>query len=385
MKRACLSVLLPSLLGLTLASNASASALEWSEVVAQPQSVVELAITPAAPGVVMAAGDRLYRSLDGGTKWEVVQGLTGPITAVGVSPVAQQVVLCATANGVYHSSDGGHAWTGAAGLPPEPVLALEGAPDSASVAYAGLIQHGVWRSADAGATWQRAGKSPDLPVHAIQVDPAHPTRVLAATDRGLLSTADGGTTWTLLQVGISGTRVLSLSMDFVGNQGFAGTSAGLFRTQDGGSSWEAIGGPGAPSGPVTSAAMHTHSGSEVAAGGSQGVVTSVDGGNTWQPTPGWPASTDASALVYLYLLEPVVLGAPKAEPGIYRFGEPVSLGVGPQTFPSPTLTPGGGKAHVDRSTNPDDIDPVWYYLGGAAILIFAGGLGLYWWRRRFYL
>ncbi|MBX7104432.1 MAG: FG-GAP-like repeat-containing protein [Gemmataceae bacterium] len=130
---------------------------------------------------------------------------------------------------------------------------------------------GVWRTLDGGVTWQSL--TTNLPgltpfqstgyMGAVAIAPSDPNRIYIATGesdtqtagRGLMRSADGGTTWTLLQgpvfggVGVfDGTTSTQIIVDrnnadlvFATING--GPATGVWRTTDGGTTWTNITAP----------------------------------------------------------------------------------------------------------------------------------------------
>jgi photosystem II stability/assembly factor-like uncharacterized protein len=74
----------------------------------------------------------------------------------------------------------------------EPVLSLAVAPQDGSVIYAALPS-GTWKSTDAGVKWARMDQSP---ARLVAVNSAIPAHVVAITEAGVLTSRDGGMTWT---------------------------------------------------------------------------------------------------------------------------------------------------------------------------------------------
>jgi photosystem II stability/assembly factor-like uncharacterized protein len=120
-------------------------------------------------------------------------------------------------------------------------------PENLEVVYAGTTE-GLYKTTDGGKGFQRL-TGPDVIVNDVYVDPRDSNRVLLATDRGgVLSSKDGGTTFTASNQGISGRKVEALLVDR-GDPArlYAGvvndkSYGGVFVSTNGGSAWAQIGG-----------------------------------------------------------------------------------------------------------------------------------------------
>lgn len=89
--------------------------------------------------------------------------------------------------GLVASDDGARTWY---------PLSLDGEADFHSLSAAGQTVYGwnartsrILRSDDGGATWQGGA---EVATSDLDADPQHPSRVLVATDRGLMESRDGG-------------------------------------------------------------------------------------------------------------------------------------------------------------------------------------------------
>ena len=114
------------------------------------------------------------------------------------SAVAQQneradTILATTQDGVVRSSDGGRKWTPVVGAPTLVVLTWAAQGQLYGVTPDGTVQ----RSEDGGATWGERGSVGGRP-EAITVDARgdKETLYVAATDRGIVASADQGRTFT---------------------------------------------------------------------------------------------------------------------------------------------------------------------------------------------
>lgn len=102
--------------------------------------------------------------------------------------LAQDNTLVAVGNGIYRSSDGGSTWQVVGGPPVlDPNSAQGWSPNSlvwaksgrlylavsAAEAQAPYLRHGqIWTSSDKGQTWTQLPAAPDLPINAVATGPS---------------------------------------------------------------------------------------------------------------------------------------------------------------------------------------------------------------------
>lgn len=185
-------------------------------------------------------GLHLFRSVDGGCRWRLVHSVRGAdgapsrtarITSLLVPPhpdarrqvhatlleLQAQQVSVTTAVRPLSSRDGGTTWqlgpvlaavAGDAKVEVDPPLRIVGAPSDPRRLYAVtnlvLTPAVLHRSDDGGRNWQPLGPpvlagDPELPplgVREVAVDPLDPNRLWVLRSGVLLTSADGGATWT---------------------------------------------------------------------------------------------------------------------------------------------------------------------------------------------
>lgn len=141
-----------------------------------------------------------------------LQDNMGRIDSYAWDPKAERLFAAVGNGGIWRSDDLAASWRSAEGNLPTTVtgavgwtrarggtlLALTGEPTFGSSAYTG---YGAYWSSDLGKHWRRAKGLPSGALgFAIEVDPARPRRVYAATQLGLFGSRDGGRTYRNLRL-----------------------------------------------------------------------------------------------------------------------------------------------------------------------------------------
>lgn len=94
----------------------------------------------------------LYRSVDGGVSWAVIED--GPIVRIAAGPDGADDLWALDAfRGLVSSTDGGRTWGDGVEVPGSPVNALEISPDGSALLLATGM--GAFLSADDGASWEQ--------------------------------------------------------------------------------------------------------------------------------------------------------------------------------------------------------------------------------------
>src|SRR5439155_5089111 len=153
-----------------------------------------------------------------GPSWTSIKAASGTgnyISAVAVANGASDVIWVGHNGGQIYKTTNGTAttptWTqmGAGTLPPRYVTRVRVDPSNVNTVYAtfgGFSTPNVWKTTNGGTTWTAAAGSgltglPSVPVRDIAVYPSQPNWLYAATEVGLFTSDDGGTTWTVPQEG----------------------------------------------------------------------------------------------------------------------------------------------------------------------------------------
>lgn len=166
--------------------------------------------------------------------------------------------LAAVAGGIWKTEDAGQSWRELTGdLPEMAFSALAQAPSQPEIIYAGtgegygnidaVTGQSLWRSSDSGESWAQIAATVDderfTYVTRMIVDPANSNR-LRATTRGVgrtrsyvMSTDDGGETWTQKLGTDSPIDMIAANPDRFDTQFATAQGDGVYRSFDGGASW----------------------------------------------------------------------------------------------------------------------------------------------------
>jgi photosystem II stability/assembly factor-like uncharacterized protein len=249
--------------------------------------IESLAVDPGNADTVYAGTWHLpWKTSDGGKTWRnIKQGLIvdSDVFSIIVDPEHSHTVYLSACSGIYKSENAGTLFRKIQGIPTEArrTRSLMQDPEKREVVYAGTTE-GLYKTVNAGKTFERMTDA-DVVVNAVYVDPGDSNRVLLATDRsGVLTSQDGGATFTPSNQGISERKVAAVLVDRDNPELlYAGVVndkkyGGVFRSSDGGAHWEQLG-TGLDGRDVFSLA-ETKDG-RVVAGTSHGIFVLDDGAN----------------------------------------------------------------------------------------------------------
>jgi photosystem II stability/assembly factor-like uncharacterized protein len=303
-----------------------------------------LAVAPSRPDTVYAGAlgsgpaVGLYRSPDGGGRWDLVALQGHAVSSIVIDPHHPDVVMAASAeSGVVRSSDGGKTWKSV--LPDDHVggvwLVLD--PDNPKNVYAGTrpIAAGgrggggggrgappvttpatdsqIYRSTDEGVTWKKTSPN-GLPggnfgTIALAVAPGTKgKRVYDYIAQGIYRSDDGGEHWTRSTDDprmIGGGQFHDIIVDPRDANILFATQTSLYRSTDAGKTWESY--TGAPSGADFNYVWIDPTNDKyMILAVDQGTIVSMDGGRSWttwfnQPTGQmYNVSTDHGFPFFMY-------------------------------------------------------------------------------------
>lgn len=242
-----------------------------------------LAIAVIAAGAIVVGGIALWRAVPvfGGGQTAAIQPIaileTPDVHALLIDPANPDRIFFGSHAGMLESIDGGYTWQAGA-LQNADAMSMAASPVDPTTLY--VAGHNVFLvSRDGARTWQPVEHDlPGADIHAFAQDPRDPRRLYAlVVGAGVLTSADGGTTWDLLPTqppGVAGHAALATN----GKVLYAATGAGLVSSSDGGTTWESR----SPADwTALSLAMTVDEENTLYAGTDSGVGRSVDGGLSW--------------------------------------------------------------------------------------------------------
>ena len=267
----------------------------WAHMAGTTNNVaISLEADPTTPGVVFmgALGGALRRTTDGGATWSVVFTGTSPIGSIQVDPTDGQRVYMATLAATWRSLDAGTTWSHMSGLTAPNVWGLGIDPTEPGVLYAATNAHGIWKSVDYGDSWTNV--SPALTAYNVAVDPTNSSYVYAATRNAVWMSTDAGSTWH--ESGLAGRGAFSINVE--AGVVYVGTASGAATSRDRGASWSdldpGLGGARAFGYAVT---LDPNTRNKVFVSALNGTVTiSQDGGGSWVPSHAGFLSKSARAV-----------------------------------------------------------------------------------------
>jgi photosystem II stability/assembly factor-like uncharacterized protein/tetratricopeptide (TPR) repeat protein len=233
----------------------------WEAVERTFETVESLTIDPTDPSVLYASiWDGILKSTDSGTTWGLIavgkDVLPESAHVLAVVPGNNQIIYAGTEGGVYRSSNGGQKWEARnKGMVDTPIYTLAIGSHDGELIYAAGKGAEIWRSIDGGRSpWEKL--SSDYfkeATYALALHPENSQWVYASTNEStvVLST-NGGRDWQIRNWGLEhqplSLQISSLAIDprdpriIYAGTGFRSNlnGHGVYKSTDGGLSWKSI-------------------------------------------------------------------------------------------------------------------------------------------------
>jgi photosystem II stability/assembly factor-like uncharacterized protein len=277
---------------------------KWDVVYSHFNYVSAIAVDPLNPnylygcGQAFSPGSTFHQSKDGGKTWHGTSPMPFDVhnDVIVLPDPTQRIVILASGSGINRSTDGAKTFTNVLGGQTGQKLACA-AQNPLVVWCVAKNTSGktrLWRSIDGAQSFAKV-TTPANDMHDVSAHPTDPARAwVVTTGSGVLYTLDGGQTW-FPAAGVSAmARLTSIVRSpvtsgtlFAGDQGGHG---GVWRSQDGGLNWAPSG-----NGLTASVPLLRLDGAGGAYGAGFGTPQRIDSvGGAWKSLEYGPGSTATS-------------------------------------------------------------------------------------------
>lgn len=187
-------------------------------------------------------GERLFRSMDKGETWTIINSEVAPVGMRAATSLENSIYLI-TARKIFRSDDNGTSWKGlsTAGMLPDSLsseyynYSLTVISAIGGTLYLGTSPAGAFRSFDKGETWERVEGLPEDQISCFAGDDGFIFTATVSTE-SLFRSADNGATWAVSIEGITDLIIDHLVAD--GNCIVAGAECGdVYISTDNGATW----------------------------------------------------------------------------------------------------------------------------------------------------
>lgn len=220
---------------LVLASRQPSEPVVWSRLGTQDvHSLVFVGDDPEH--LLFGHHGGIAETRDGGRTWAPL-----PVRddAMGMAAAGDGSIIIAGHEVFTASRDGGKTWAPIeANLPSLDIHGFARDPADPARMWAYVAAGGLWESTDFGARWTQVRA--DNVLFPVALRDGAATRLIALDANGLITSTDGGRTWSPLGPP-PGTPLTSLVATPDGRTVYLGSGDGLFRSDDGGRGWTATG------------------------------------------------------------------------------------------------------------------------------------------------
>lgn len=274
---------------------------KWDDVPALTFDIQSLIADPKVSSMLYASTfSDIIKSTDSGATWSLVKaGLSGSLVADPVTPATLYVF---GGRSVHKSTDGGDGWK-RIDLPIDLVAFIHTlvinpsrpdvlylgtqpptvVPNTADVEALELPRYVMFKSTDGGASWRPLESGlPFFRVSFLAIDPQMTSTIYAGADRdGLLKSTDGGASW-FVPTAIGSLAASQLAIDPTNSLVlYASGLGGIKKSTDGGASWSQTPMPSVPTASIT---IDSQTPSTLYVGNFDGVYKTTDGGVSWRVT-----------------------------------------------------------------------------------------------------
>lgn len=199
-------------------------------------------LTSISPmGEILYAGTYwggLYSSADNGLNWDRIIPQSFSIN-ISYMTINGTNIFCAWGQTVYFSSNNGETWNIINNGLPTNFHNINSIFSIFSSVFIGSGTEGIYQTTNNGLNWYPRNNGIVWPYPSINSFAFDGYRIFVGSSRGVYLSLNYGTTWTLMNTGLTNTDVLSVA--FIGEDIIAGTAGGgVHISTDYGSSWSPV-------------------------------------------------------------------------------------------------------------------------------------------------
>ncbi|NND70535.1 MAG: hypothetical protein HKN43_03050 [Rhodothermales bacterium] len=192
--------------------------------------------------------------------------------------VTEPRTLMAAGNGLLRSNDGGESWRVTTDWRVTEVLDVDVSPDNRDTVLIATA-HGIHISHDDCSSWMRIAMPEDQRfVQAVRYDITNSNVIVAAAEAGILRSDDGGASWRCVDARAGAIRSVRQCSDRTGVWWAVSATGEILRSANDGVKWT----PAGPDHSMPLYSIHVDSDLVVASGYLCGAIISTDRGESWK-------------------------------------------------------------------------------------------------------
>ena len=187
---------------------------------------VDISAVNANTAWIIGTDKKIYKTNNGGTNWALTN--TGAL-AVNISAVdANTAWIIGTNNKIYKTINGGASWS----LTNTTIVAKQVAAVDTNTAWTISTDDKIYRTTNGGGTWQLTNTGAlAVDISAVNAN----TAWITGTNDKIYKTTNSGANWSLTNTGALAKQITAVDAS---NAWIIGTNDKVYRTTNGGSSWQ---------------------------------------------------------------------------------------------------------------------------------------------------
>lgn len=177
---------------------------------------------PSVATTLYAGRTNMFKSTNSGTSWAQAGTISGAgtIREFAIAPSNNQIIYVLKTSGIFKTINGGASWTSVTGTVPVGSAAPDGIiidpadPNNAWVVLSGYsAANKVFMTTNGGTSWTNfTSNLPNIPGNCLVYQPGTNDRIYVGMDVGVYYRDNTSTTWTLYNAGLPNTPVMDMEI-----------------------------------------------------------------------------------------------------------------------------------------------------------------------------